>query len=183
MKRLLFFILVITFSSSIVYGQSLKDTKDFIIEKITANNPLPNYDNAVFFQNILKKDAYNLVGKKLSKKEFENLFVYGRDVYMNSSKRNAIISVAESIDLRGIEKVTTTRKTGDHTYFVITIYVSGDYLAKKYEWTSLDETTISYLDKMKILIADNRNIVERIKKAIIHLGKLKGVSVKDGDVF
>ncbi len=170
---------VLTTSS---FAQSTQDTKDFIREKIDANNPIPSYDNFVFFENILKGDASYFAGKELTDEEFKHLFIYGRECHNSENLSSGIwLTVAECIDARGITKVSTTRNTGEDNYYSIKVYLSGEYYAKEYGNTGVAKW--EYLPHMEILIGDNAEAANKIKKAIIHLGQVYGVTVKDGDIF
>ena len=166
------------------FSQSAQDTKDFIREKIEANNPIPSYDNYAIFENILKPDADYLAGKKLTNEEFNHLFIYGRECHMDDNPSSGVwLTVAECIDFRGITKVSTTRNTGKYNYYSIRVYISGNYHAKKYYHVTGEEAKWEYLPYMEILIGDNAEAANKIKKAIIHLGESYGISIKDGDLF
>jgi hypothetical protein len=166
------------------FAQSAQDTKDFIREKIDANDPIPSYDNFVFFENILKPDADHLAGKKLTDEEFKHLFIYGRECHINDNRSSGIwLTVAECIDVRGITKVSTTRNTGKDNYYSIKVYLSGEYYAKKYYHGMGEDAKWEYLPHMEILIGDNAEAANKIKKAIIHLGQVYGITIKDGDLF
>lgn len=165
-------------------GQTLQDTKDYVSEKIDAYDPIPNYDNFTFFQNIIPVDASELAGKKLSEEELKNLFIYGRECHTQDNKSSGVwLTVAEVIDMRGITKVSTTKFTNKYTYYSINVYLSGEYYAKKYSKTASGQPEHKSLDKMEILVNCSSEIAEKIKTAIIHLGKLSGATVKDGDIF
>ena len=165
------------------FAQSAQDTKDFIRENIDANE-LPSYDNFVFFENILKSDADYLAGKTLTKDEFEHLFICGRECHLNDNRSSGIwLTVAECIDIRDISKVSTTRNTGTDNYYSIKVYLSGKYYAKKYNHSMGQDAKWEYLPHMEIFIGDNAEAASKIKKAIIHLGTVYGITIKDGDFF
>lgn len=163
-----------------LYGQTKHDTKDFIIEKVTANSPLENYITYIFFQNIFKSDAEKLSGKTLTEEEFDNILIFARDIYTDKSYNK---SIAETIDIRDITKVSTTRTVEKINYYTITVYIGEKYYSKKYKYSSISGIEHEYLNKMEILISDNKETAIKIKKAIIHLAKLYGVNAKDGDLF
>lgn len=165
-------------------GQSAEDTKDFIREKIEANNPIPSYDNFAFFENILKPDADYFAGKTLSDEEFKYLFIYARECHFTDDHSSGVwLTVAESIDIRGITKVSTTKKTGEHSFYSIKVYLSGNYHAKSYSAPIRGEEEWEYLPHMEILIGNNSEAAAKIKKGIIHLGKVYDITIKDGDLF
>lgn len=183
--KLVFGLLLLTIA---IFGQTAQDAKDYISEKVGGSNPLPNYGNHVFFSdNILLSDAENLAGRKLSADEFKYLFIYMRDIFTDGSKRKWAFAVAESVDIRGITKVSTTRNTGDtrdDNYCTITVYLDGNRLAKQYGHSSVDnQKKYESISKMEILISDDYNIATNIKLAIIKMGDIYGILIKDGDKF
>lgn len=173
------------FSYSITYAQSIEDTKDFIIEKVEANDPISAYDNTIFFNsNILWSDINKLAGKTLSESEFKHSFVYARDCYFDGSRTKWWLTVAQIIDVRDIIKVSTTRNVGEDNYYTITVYVGNKYYAKEFGLLVMnDEPEFKYLSKMEILISDNEEIAKKIKKAILHLANSSGAKAIDGDMF
>jgi len=171
--------------STAAFGQTVQDSKDYITEKVGGSNPLPNYENHVFFSDdILLADAENLSGRKLSTDEFKYLFIYMRDIFTDGSKRKWGFAVAQSVDIRGITKVSATRNTGDRNYCTVTVYLDGTRLAKQYEHSSADnQKKYQSISKMEILISDDYNIATNIKRAIIKMGEFYGIIIKDGDKF
>jgi hypothetical protein len=184
MRHILITLLTINFINTFSFAQTAQDTKDFIRENIEANNPIPSYDNFVFFENILKPDADQLAGKKLSDDEFKYLFIYGRECHLGDDHSGGIwLTIAECVDIRGITKVSTVRNTGKDSYYSIKVYLSGEYYSKKYDRGLGEDAKWLYLSNMEILIGDNSDAALKIKKAIIHLGKVYGITIKDGDLF
>lgn len=183
MIKKLLFSLFLTFSIAICFGQTQADTEDYIIEQIQSNSPIPSYKNAIFFKNILQSDAERIGGKKFSQDELSNLFIYLRDCYLDDNRTNWGWTVAQIIDIRDIYKVSTVKTTEKFSYYTITVYVRGNYYAKEYESLKTGKKDWKYLDKMQILISDNLDAAQKIKKAIIHLGELKNTTIKDGELF
>lgn len=181
LKTILLFTIVMS-QILVSYCQTMKDTKDFIIEKIEANEPLSNYDYAVFFQNISRDDAEEFAGRKLTDDEFGNLFICAREVYLGKNMTGGVAWLAAYvIDIRGITKVSTSRYTGEpKSMYLITVYLSDDYPVIHFVQTSF-KTEHKKILKMELSISDNSEIAQKIKRAIIHLGTLHGVSVRDGD--
>lgn len=181
MKKIILVFLLLSLKA---LSQSEQDTKDFIIENVTSNNPIPSYKNGVFFQNnILKLDANDLAGKILTEDEFNNIFIYARDCFTDETQTHCWLTKAETIDIRAITKVSTTKFTGENNYYSINVYITSAYYAKGYSQSGNEKSKYNYLSKMVILIADNTEVVKKIKKAIIHLGLLNGITVTDGDLF
>lgn len=169
---------------SAIFGQTLQDSKDFISEKIGASNPLPNYDNNTFFSSdILREDAEMLVNRKVSDDEFEHLFIYMRDVYLDETRNKWAWTVAECLDIRGAIKVSATRVTAKDSYYNVTIYMNKDYLSKRYSKSSGANKRHEDMTKMEILISDDFEVANNIKKAIIKMGQFYNVSIRDGDKF
>jgi hypothetical protein len=165
------------------FAQTEKDTKDFIIENINGNPPKANYENFVFFDDILPQHIKELTGKQMSNDEIQNVFIFGQDLHTGSDTRGGVwLSTAETVDIRDIVKVSINRQTGRENYYVINVYIGDKYYSKKYEYM-MSKGEYKPLLKMEILIADDSALAGKLKKAIIHLGKLKGVSITDGDMF
>lgn len=178
---LLFFIALSVTTNA--FSQSEKDTKEFIIEKYNENSLEIYSPSFIFFSNnILKVDAESLADRKLTDEEFENIFICGLDIEVGF-KESQILSFSESIDIRDITKVSTTKQDGSN--FLISIYLSGHYQSLRSVHNSLTGETKRKEDlpKMKIQIGSNREVAIQLKKAIIHLGKIKGKTIKDGDLF
>jgi hypothetical protein len=184
MKTYFLTIIVSIFLSNNSFAQSEKDTKDFIVENINSNPPKANYENFAFFRdNILEEHVKEFTQNTLFNTELDNLFIFAQDCHTGSdTSGNVWLSIAESIDIRGITKISTTRKTGKDNYYSINVYLSGNYFSKKYKYL-MNKAEYDSLLKMEILISDNSEIAKKLKKAIIHLGKLKGVTIADGDLF
>lgn len=183
MRTTLFLLSLICLTQFKVHAQTIQDTKDFIIEQVKANEPHVNYKTAIFFNDILKSDAERISNKALSQQEFENIFIYMRDVFWNSNHDNVMFTIANIIDIRDIVKVSTTRNTGKSNYYNVSVYIGNNFYAKEYVDMKDKPEAWNYLQKMEILIADNNDTAQKIKKAIILLGKLKGIAIKDGDLF
>lgn len=182
-KYILLFFLIAT-THNLTIAQSLKDTKDFLKNIIGVSEPLPNYDNAMlFFEDVLKSDADRLSGKTLTQEEYENIIIFGRDVYMNG-REGWLFSHAECADLRDLDKVSIIKSENKGKYaYVIVVYFKGNYYKKKYVRTMNSQPKYEYLEKMNILINNDYEVALKIKKAIIHIGKLYGITVRDGDLF
>jgi hypothetical protein len=179
--------IVLLFSFSILspaLSQSIRDTQEFIEEQVDANTPLPNYDSNIFFKgNISKSDADNFAGKYLTEEEFENVFIYSRNVY-REGRTAWQWTHNEVIDVRDIKKVSITREEGRNTFFyTVNVYVGGYYHSKQCTILHVNQPEFESLSRMKITIGNNELAAQKIKKAIIHIGILKGISIKDGDLF
>lgn len=179
----LFLVFIFTITSSFAYSQNEKDTKEFIIEKYSENFLEIYSPSFIFFSNnILKVDGESLADRKLTDEEFNNIFICGSDIEVGTTK-SQIISFSESIDIRDITKVSTTKQ--DNNDYLISIYLSGKFQSVRLVHNSLNDETKkkNYLDRMKIQIGSNKEVAIQLKKAIIHLGKIKGITIKDGDLF
>lgn len=164
-------------------AQTIADTKDFIVEQVKANPPLSNYKSTVFFEDdVLKSDAEKIAGKTLSNAEFDNIFIFIYDVFTNSGDIY-LFTKGFIIDIRDIIKVSTTKVTGKHDLYKISVYIGNRFYAKEYNDSDSGGATREYIDKMEISIANSSETAQKIKKAIIYLGKTHGIIVKDGDLF
>lgn len=186
MKKNIIILGLIIFNFINVYSQTLEDTKDFIKEIVDNNKPMSNYDTSVMFnKNLMKFDAEKLAGKKLTNDEFENIIISGRDVYYR--ERNGWLwTCAETADIRDLEKVSIQKsqdKSGDE-YFVVNVYLAGNFQKNFYNRTKImEQAENKYLERMRFFIGGDITLAIKVKKAIIHLGKLKGIAVRDGDLF
>ncbi len=114
--------------------------------------------------------------------EFPFFFCYAFDLEIGEYE-SEILSFAETVDIRDITKVSTTLQ--DDGNFLISVYLSGKYPSVRYlKNSNTKEIRIKeYLPKMKIQLGSNREASLQIKKALIHLGKINNISIKDGDLF
>jgi hypothetical protein len=182
-KIRIFLVLITLITSLFTHSQNEKDTQEFIIEKYKENQLKIYTPSFIFFSNnIFKVDAEFFANRKLSEKEFDNIFIYGADIEVGI-KNTQIISFVESIDIRDITKVSTTKQNGND--FLISIYLSGKYPSLRSIHNSINDEVErrKYISKMKIQIGSNKEVAIQLKKAIIHLGKLRQMNIKDGDLF
>jgi len=98
MKKILIVLISVT-----IHSQSIEDFKDYISEKIDANDPTRSYNNYSLFNNdVLKIHAEELIGRSISETEFEYLFIYGFELHNSLDKSGVILlTQAEIIDFRG----------------------------------------------------------------------------------
>ncbi|MCB5981818.1 hypothetical protein MWM28_06770 [Flavobacterium psychrophilum] len=182
MKKAIF---ILIFSCTIQFSiaQSGYDTKDFITEQISANPPMSNYKTAVFFDsNALKFDIERVSNRTLNENEFSNSFIFMYDIFNNLGTIN-LLSKAHIIDIRDIIKVSTTKISDKVNYYNISVYIGHQFYSKEYSTSINNNQKWEYLDKMQIIIGDNYEASQKIKKAIIYLGKIQGITIKDGDLF
>lgn len=185
MKKILIILMILIPGKN--FSQSIEDIKDYITERIDANDPTGSYDNYSLFNNdVLKIHAEGLIGRSISDTEFEHLFVYGFELHNSLDKSGVIlITQAEIIDFRGVIKVSTSRMGNNNNgyYFKVSLYLEPNYLKVKYLETLSGGSENSRIDKLEILISDNQDAAIKIKKAFMKLGELIGVNIKDGDYF
>jgi hypothetical protein len=178
-------------SASMVFSisaQTIQDTKDFIKEQIEANFALPSYRNQIFFNTcLLKNDADNLSGITLSNDQFENIFISGRSCYTDDRCTNKWLQSAESTDIRDIKKITVTKQSLGQTYplfgYYIRLYSGNNNKSTRYELAINSNPRWFQIEKVEIIIADNPDAAQKLKKAFIYLGKLQGITIIDGDYF
>lgn len=180
MKKILILILICIVIPA--YCQSIEDTKDFLKENVSNNPPMNNYDNFVFFEeDILKQHANKLAGKELTDAEFHNVFIFGQDVYLNDRSSFAF-TIAQVIDIRDISKVTIIKSNAHTPHYVVSLYLRKVYHSTEYSKV-LSKVEYENISRMDIRISNDKNLADKIKRAIIHLSKLYGNNVKDGDLF
>jgi len=174
LKTILIVSLTLIIFSPKISGQTLNETKDFISEKVKANPPASRYRNYIFWGNNIKEHVANKVAQKsLTKNELKYLFIYTYEVM--------VMRVDQYIDIRDIKKISTIRNTkGNYKSYVIKLYLHHNYSNNK-RTILPDEEKNEYLNNLKISVAQDKEIATKIKKAIIHLGKLHGISITDGD--
>jgi hypothetical protein len=183
------FIILVLFISFVntSYSQmpSVEDTKGYVMRAVNGNPPLENYHTAMFFNNdILKTDAETYAGKKLTDDEFENIIMFGSDVY-RQGRTGWLWTHISTADIRDMHKIEI-KKSGDgngqHCCYIISVYFHGYYHKNFYEKSNSNPTPKNkYLDKMEIFIGNNYEEVVSIKKVLILLAHLKGKDVMDGD--
>lgn len=170
-----------------ISAQSVLDTKEFLEENIEGNDALDAYQNSFFYDgNILIGDANSLVNKRLTDSEFEHLIIYFRDMYFDGSRNRWWASKSEAVDVRGITKVSTTKKTdADYgSYYIVNVYTNSTYISiKSTDISPKGGLEYENISKMQILLSDDKNLALKIKKAILHLVKIAGGNATDGDLF
>jgi hypothetical protein len=178
MKKIISFIFVSLFIN-VCFSQSLQDTKDFITEQVEASHSLPTCSNIIAFDNILSSDADKIANKTLTADERANAFIYARETYSDNDRTNWLGTEQTIIDIRDISKVSTFQKT--EGVYEIKVYANQYYYKKMCVSSSTALPVWKDIDSMEIQVADNPALAEKIKKAIIHLCKLKKIDVTDGD--
>lgn len=182
-NRMYFLFFIALSVTSFAFSQNEQDTKEYIIEKYNENSLEVYSPSYIFFSNnILKVDAESFANRKLSDNEFNNFFSCVSDIEIGITE-SEILSLLETIDIRDITKVSTTKQ--DDNNYLISIYLSGKFPSLRSVQNSKTKARKinNYIPRMKIQIGSNREVAIQLKKAIIHLGKIKGVTIKDGDLF
>lgn len=185
LKIILSSILLILFSN-ISVGQSISDIKEYISLQIDAYPPIRSYDNyALFSDDIEKMHTKIFTAKNLSNDIFNNIFIYGIEAHRGEGLSGDIwLEEAQTIDLRGVAKISTIRYPDKNRYtYRIILYLKTGYLRTKYTHAFSNEPEVTYLDKLQILISDDKEIAKKIKLAFIDLGKKMGIDIKDGDLY
>ena len=162
------------------FSQSDKDTKEFIVENYKQNVPTEIAPSYIFFSlNILKSNADGFANRDLSGLDFANIFIFASDIHIGST----ILSFSETIDIRDITKVSTIKQSNGN--FIISVYVGNNYpsIREVINSDKGEKKRKENIPAMKIQISDNEQAALKIKKAIIHLGKIRNIQIKDGDLF
>jgi len=175
--------LIFLFLTIPVLSQSENDTREFIRDVFEENYLeilTPSY--ILFSNNLLKIDASAISGRNLTNDEFENLIIYAFELEVGVTE-SEIITFSESIDLRDMRKISTIKQ--DDGNYIVSIYLHQKLPASRRvnkSWTG-ETNIIRELDRMKIQLGPNKDAATKIKNAFIHLGKLRGIDVIDGDLF
>lgn len=181
MKYLITTSLILFFAISL-FGQTIQELKDSIVEKIERSHPLANFDNKIFFSNLPLPDAEVLTGRSINYDEYEHLIIYIKDGFSDEKKEDLLWRSAQSIDIRGITEVSATRHSNEYDYYTLSLRVDGKYLAVQYNKSFIDaQPDYRDISEMIIFITDNTTLAEKIKYSIIKLCEHLGISIKDGD--
>jgi len=177
MKKTILASIILIFSFD-VFAQTIQDYKEFIKDNIEAAPPLSNYINIVYFGSMLDKSvANNVTGNSLSDDEFNNLFIYGYDIYVNGNKVNKAWSTFYSCDLRRIRKVSVVDAESE---IQVILYFQSGYLCTAFTTPN----TFKYQDNINIGLKTAKKTAENIKIAIIRLAELSGAGkVSDGNLL
>jgi len=165
------------------FSQTAQDYKDYIKLQAEAAPAFDTYTiNIAFGNNITITDAERFTGKTLSQDEYENMFYYGSDIYIDNRKSKKIFETIKNCNLKGIRKVSTVKHVSNEvSYWDITIYVKDGYLAKV--WGSPNNSTM-FISEFAISVNTDEKTAKNLKKAIIELAKLSGaLDVIDGDTL
>ena len=183
MQQLLVIFIICTLSP-VCQTQTLNETKGYLFDKIRANNPLPNEKNEVYYNiTITKENAALMANRQITTAEFPYLFIYGYTHYMSGTE-DWEWAVYNTFDIRDMSTISLDRKVGKNNFYVLTIDLLGkfpanNHLINRYSAEAKNEKTSTIL----IGLSDNKDAVEKIKKAFLHLGKLVGNTPTDKDIF
>lgn len=162
------------------FSQSDKDTKEFIYENYRQNVPTEIAPSYIWFSfNIRSDEAEGYARRKLSGLDLANIFIFASDIHIGST----ILYFSETIDIRDITKVSTTKQSNGN--FIISVYLGDNYPSfRRVINSDTGEIKLKeYISPMKIQISNNEQAALKIKKAIVHLGKIRNIQIKDGDLF
>jgi len=178
--------LILIVLCNIGFAQSITDIKEYISLQIDTYTPLRSYDNyALFTDDIVKLHTKIFTGKELSEDVYNNIFIYGIEAHRGEGLSGDIwLEEAQTIDLRGVTKISTIRYPDKNRYtYRIILHLEPGYLRTKYTHAFSNEAEITYLDKLQILISDDSEIAKKIKMAFMDLGRKMGIDIKDGDLY
>jgi hypothetical protein len=96
-----------------------------------------------------------------------------------------IFSINYIFDIRSIERITTSiNRTTNKPAHEIILHLNENYRNRPKKMTEVGrERSNAPTNQVKIFMAYSPELIPRLKKAIIHLGELNGIEIKDGDVF
>ena len=171
---------------SIGFTQSITDIKEYISLQIDTYPAIKSYDNyALFTEDILKMHTKIFTGENISEDVFNNIFIFGTEGHKGDGLTGDIwLEDAQTIDLRGVSKISTIRYPDKNRYtYRIILDLKPGFLRTRYTRAFNNEPEITHLDKLIILISDNPEIALKIKMAFIDLGSKIGIKIKDGDLY
>ena len=106
--------------------------------------------------------------------------------YTDANKVHLSYSVGYIFDIRSISKILISKigSTNAGDSYVMHIYLNQNYKAVKYMQTVYSNGgDRSNIEKVDIFLRYDLDVANKIKKAIIHLGELYNVNIKDGELF
>jgi hypothetical protein len=138
----------------------------------------------MFKDQLYRPILKDLIGYEASDDFFSNICVYNNIQYRDEHKTAIFYCTYAVFDVRDVVKISITRngEASSGTSYIMKLYLRPESNALKiYEMSnSKDRQKIT---EVKIFLADDPIAINKIKKAFIHLGSLKGIAIKDGDLF
>lgn len=169
MKNIIILVLITLMCSQYISSQSLEDTIDFLEYAVDSNPPFDNFET--------KLKVFN------SKDEVGNeRFVYV--LKMLDDSNSLLNSKISTIYIKEIKNIILEESMYEsQRKYSLRLGLKTDKESKSFTVVYNGETHTSKVNELIILLPYNNNIVVKVKKAIMHLGKLNGIKVKDLDMF
>jgi len=186
MKNLLPLTLTLCLILNFAQAQNIEDTEDFIIEQVQSIPPDGTVKNFIKFRSgIDKPSLFQLLDYEVSDDYYNNMCMYECSQYKDETKNVCLYGTIYVFDIRSVKKISIT-KFPDARVDASTLNL---YLDDKYKATKIIETALSKeyrrkpIDVVNIYLANDKTIINKLKKAFLHLGILEGIEIKDGDLF
>jgi hypothetical protein len=165
MKKSIILILLLFCYTYTVRGQNFQETISFLEATISSYPPLTNYKTKF----------------ELPDETEEDYFIYEKEVSNNFG--GWAYTISNAVLIKDIESIILVREVQDAGVFHCIKLKLKENSKSNYFTTGNSGNSGGYLENLKICIPENEKIAEKIKKAIVHLGELKGVEIKDLDMF
>lgn len=164
------------------FSQTKQETKDFIKREVETNSAKGvSFSYAYFKEDLSKEETEQLIQTTLLSDVYNNMFLIKRKRYYPAEFEGAEVHI---IDIRDIVTISIDEYASNKLW--IRIYIRHKHSINA-GYTYYESSKKGYKNDRKIddpaisIEVNNRESAQRIKKAIIHLGKLYGITVTDGD--
>lgn len=191
-KNILTFCIIALFSVQ-SFSQTKQETKNFIKDEVSRTRPfdaLGSHYRIYFKENISKEELDNRINRTTSipLETYNNMLLVEDKFYVYANNylgSKLSMTVLKIIDIRDIKSVSIQDDSGFSGSYWINLYIGGKYFRYSYSYRenndNISKYTIGTEEKITFNAGEDYETAQRIKKAIIHLGKLYGVIVTDGD--
>lgn len=178
MKRNILIFCIITLFSAQSFSQTIQETKDFIKREVETNSAKgTDFSYAYFKEDLSKEEAEQLIQTTLPPNVYNNMFLIKRKRYYPAAFEGIEVDI---IDIKDMITISIDEYAPNNLW--IRIYINKHSINVGYTYYESSKKGYHRSDDPAISIGiDNRGSALRIKKAIIHLGKLYGVTVTDED--
>jgi len=173
-----------------MYAQSIKETQDYLVEKIEAYSPTIKIENRAWFNPDISLDFFRtVIGYPEATEDLfrKDIFIYSRVQYFDEAHQNMMFEIYFTTYLSQIEKISIIKdnKIKGSEGHILILYFNEDPFAVKCAHVPPDNTTYEFQfgDKFEIPLSSDKEDSKKIKKAFIHLAKEHGVDINDGDIF
>lgn len=169
MKRLIPLVLIIFLFSMNTSSQNIEDTIDFLEYAVNSNPPFDNFETK--FKVFNSKDDTD-----------SERFVY--IIKLLDDKGEMLNSKVSTIYIKEIKNIILEESMYEsQRKYSLRLGLKTGKEYKSFAAAYNGETQISKVDEVIIILPYNNNVAVKVKKAIMHLGELNSVKIKDLDMF